>query len=101
MLQGTLTMDGMVFIATTNHLEILDPAFYREGRFDVLLELSACDREQIRAAFKRFFSREPCPVALDKIKDGQHIPAAIVSRFAKCLCAVEQDDAVILTFDGM
>ena len=64
MLQGTLTIDGMVFLATTNHLELLDPAFYREGRFDVVLRLGACDHAQVRAAFRRFFGRDPLPCVL-------------------------------------
>lgn len=96
MLQGTMTIDGMVFVATTNHLDHLDPAFYREGRFDVLLRLGLSDREQIRAAFARFFSRDPHPNVLATVVEGVHTQAAVVARFARYLCVKEDNDSVVL-----
>jgi len=96
MLQGTMTIDGMVFVATTNHLDHLDPAFYREGRFDVLLRLGASDREQVRAAFARFFGRDPRPEVLAAVVEGVHTQAAVVARLARYLCVKEDDDAVVL-----
>jgi hypothetical protein len=98
MLQGTLTIDGMVFVATTNHLELLDPAFYREGRFDVVLRLGACDRTQVRAAFKRFFGRDPRPDVLERVEEDAHTPAAVVARLARFLCAPGSDDEVLAPF---
>jgi hypothetical protein len=71
LLQGTLTLDGMVFVTTTNHLEALDPAFYRPGRFGVVLELRACDRHQVHSAFRRFLGRDPSPDVLARVEEGR------------------------------
>lgn len=38
-LDGPLTPHGMITIATTNHVEKLDPALIRKGRFDIQVEL--------------------------------------------------------------
>ena len=38
-LDGLITPDGLVVIATTNHPEKLDPALTREGRFDLKINL--------------------------------------------------------------
>lgn len=38
-LDGLITPDGLVVIATTNHPERLDPALVRAGRFDITLDL--------------------------------------------------------------
>ncbi len=98
MLQGTLTIDGMVFLATTNHLELLDPAFYREGRFDVVLRLGACDHAQVRAAFRRFFGRDPLPCVLQRVEQDVYTPAAVVARLARFLCASGDDEEILSPF---
>lgn len=43
LLDGLLTPDGMVVIATSNHPERLDPALIRPGRFDLSLEIGRLD----------------------------------------------------------
>jgi DNA replication protein DnaC len=98
LLQGTLTLDGMVFVTTTNHLDKLDPAFYRPGRFDVVLELKKCDRYQIASAFKRFLGREPSASVMARVEEDRHTPAAVTSRLASFVCSSTkpEDDASIL-----
>ena len=98
LLQGTLTLDGMVFVTTTNHLAALDPAFYRPGRFDVVLELRACDRFQVQQAFRRFLGRDPSPGVLARVAENLHTPAAVTSRLAAYVCCPtsEADDEDIL-----
>ena len=97
-MQGTLTIDGLVFIATTNHLDELDPAFYRDGRFDVVLNLTMSDRGQVAAAFKRFFGREPRADVLSRVNEGVHSPATVVARFARFLCVNEDDEVILRPF---
>ena len=77
-LQGTLTMDGSIFIVTTNHLEVLDPAFYRDGRFDVKIELKLCDHHQIKEIFKMMMKRDLSKEILDKIPENKYPPATII-----------------------
>lgn len=43
LLDGLLTPDGLVVIATSNHPERLDPALIRPGRFDLHLEIGKLD----------------------------------------------------------
>lgn len=46
LLDGPLTMEDTIFIATTNHKEHLDPALIRHGRFDIQIEMTAFDRDR-------------------------------------------------------
>ena len=43
---GLQTVEGMVCIFTTNHIEKLDPAFLRKGRMDYVVEIPELDLEQ-------------------------------------------------------
>lgn len=47
-LDGDEAPEGTVIIATTNHIERLDPAVIRDGRFDVKIELKEADEELAR-----------------------------------------------------
>ena len=45
-LDGFLTPHGMIVIATTNHIEDIDPALIRPGRFDVVQEIPEMEKDQ-------------------------------------------------------
>jgi AAA+ superfamily predicted ATPase len=77
-LQGTLTMDNSVFIVTTNHVDHLDPAFYRDGRFDVKIELKLCDKYQIKNIYERMLKKEMKDDVLEKIQNDKFSPAKII-----------------------
>lgn len=77
-LQGTITQDGTMFIATTNHLEKLDPAFYRDGRFDIKIEMKNTNHHQIQQIYKKFFKRELAKELLDQIPEDKYAPAKII-----------------------
>ncbi len=81
LLQGTLLVDGTIFIATTNHLEVLDPAFYRPGRFDILINMKAADHYQINDIYKMFFKKEISHENLHKITEYKFTPATFISHF--------------------
>ena len=40
LLDGLYSKDNIIFIATTNHIELLPPELIRSGRFDCKIELS-------------------------------------------------------------
>lgn len=83
LLQGLLTKEGTTFIATTNHLEKIDPAFYRAGRFDAVIELKLCDHFQINEMFKKFVGRPIDTEVLNKIPENKFTPSEIIQVLVK------------------
>jgi hypothetical protein len=45
MLDGNYSTDDTIYIATTNHIERLDKALIRYGRFDIQEEIKCFDKE--------------------------------------------------------
>lgn len=45
-LDGVYSVPGSIIIATTNHIENLDPALIREGRFDLKVECKGLDEDE-------------------------------------------------------
>lgn len=90
LLQGSLTRDDTIFITTTNHIEVLDPAFYRDGRFDVKIEMKPADKYQITEMFKVFFNREPKEELLYNIEEHKYPCATFLNHFYKYLMDSEQ-----------
>lgn len=77
-LQGTLTVDNSVFIVTTNHIDHLDEAFCRDGRFDVKIELQLCDKFQIKCIYLKMMGKDLPDKILDKIVEYKHSPASVI-----------------------
>ncbi len=77
-LQGLLTHDNTMVIATTNHLDAIEPAFYRVGRFDVNIDFKKCDHYQIRSIFKRIIKRDLCEDVLTKIPENAFTPGEVI-----------------------
>jgi ATP-dependent 26S proteasome regulatory subunit len=95
-LQGTLTRDNSVFIATTNHLEILDPAFYRPGRFDIKIEMKPADHYQIEQIYQTFFDRPINQENLKQISEFKWTPAQFIFKFAEYISNPNASDTEIL-----
>lgn len=95
-LQGTLTLDNSVFIVTTNKLDHLDPAFYRNGRFDVKIELKLCDHYQINAIYNRMIGRMIPDELLRKIPENKFTPATIIFHIKNYIFNKEVTDDEIL-----
>lgn len=73
-LDGVASKEGQIFIMTTNHIEMLDPALIRPGRIDYKLHLGYASVEQAKKIFKKFF-----PEGDDSqfVINGDHTPADI------------------------
>lgn len=54
-LDGFAGVDGRILIATTNHIEKLDQALIRPGRFDMKIEIGYVNKEILEDFFKNFF----------------------------------------------
>ena len=78
LLQGSLTRDGTIFIATTNHIEKLDPAFCRVGRFDVKINMKKCDHYQIQTIYNKFVKNAIDTDVLRMIKEDEFTPAELI-----------------------
>lgn len=55
-LDGAGSNHGRVFVLTTNHPELLDPALVRPGRVDMKVYLGPCSRDQLRQFCELYFS---------------------------------------------
>jgi adenosyl cobinamide kinase/adenosyl cobinamide phosphate guanylyltransferase len=91
LLQGTLTLDNMVVVATTNHLSHLDPALVREGRFDVRIELRPCDRQQVADMYRAFTGRTLSDALLARVPEHVHTPAAVMGHLLQYAIAGVKD----------
>ena len=94
-LQGTLTMEDSVFIVTTNHLEHLDPAFYRDGRFDVKIELGKCDKYQIQTIYSNMMNKKLSNELLDKLQENKFTPATIIYHIKNYIFTEDSDEQII------
>ncbi|WWD16054.1 hypothetical protein CI109_100479 [Kwoniella shandongensis] len=57
-IDGVSSQEGCVLIATTNHLDRLDPALSRAGRFDIRIPFSTALPSQARALYLHFYPLE-------------------------------------------
>lgn len=55
-LDGLASGEGRIVIATTNHVEALDEALIRPGRFDCFIHYKKATRAQARALFLQFYN---------------------------------------------
>lgn len=83
LLQGSLTLDGTIFIATTNHYNKLDPAFVRDGRFDYTLKLTFCVTQQLDDMFYSFFQEHIFPPILNLFESHKYITSTIFVHLSK------------------
>ena len=95
-LQGTLTIENSVFIVTTNHIDHLDPAFYRDGRFDVKIELKLCDRHQIKSIYSMMLGIDIPNKLLDKIPENKFSPASLIYHIKNYIFRTNKDPEKIL-----
>lgn len=98
LLQGTLTKDGSIVIATTNHLEKLDPAFYRIGRFDVKINMKKCDHYQISQIYEKFVNRSLSQHVLNKLKEDYYTPSDIIFHLIKYINSQQSDVTIMECF---
>lgn len=97
-LQGTLTLEDSIFIITTNHYKDLDPAFVRDNRFDLTMELGYCDHYQIENIFKDFFGRNISQNILKKIPEYEYPPCSIIAQFKNYLYEEKEDEEIMRPF---
>jgi chaperone BCS1 len=78
-LDGLTTMQGCLYVLTTNHKDKLDEALIRNGRVDVSMRVTYCDATLARDMFKCYYaesSHETC------VRFGKEAMSAIGHRKA-------------------
>jgi hypothetical protein len=96
LLQGSLTVDGTIFVATTNHIDVLDPAFIRDGRFDVKIELKKADYFQLQEMYVKFIERKIPDNLLIRIPEYEFTCATIIAQLQQFILSKDIDDEIIL-----
>ena len=96
-LDGTLTSNNSIVIMTTNHLDKIDPAIYRAGRVDSLIEMKKSDHGQIKKMFKRFILRDIDEKILSQIDEFKYEPAKIIFRLKEFIKKTDTTDEKILS----
>jgi AAA+ superfamily predicted ATPase len=96
LLQGTITPDGLIFIATTNHLNVLDPAFYRDGRFDVKITMTECDVYQLNKIYEKFIGRTIPDKYYDLLVSKKITPATFIFHVKDYMDDLDYTDEDIL-----
>lgn len=56
-IDGLITQENFIIIATTNSIETLDPALIRPGRFDTAIKIDYIDIEVFNKVMKQYFGK--------------------------------------------
>lgn len=76
---GIESNDGSIIIATTNHIDKIDPALIRPGRMDIHIELKKCSRQITLELIAHFFDISIYEIPLkESIMDYVFSPAEIL-----------------------
>lgn len=98
LLDGTLSVDNLLFVITTNHIENLDSALIRNGRIDVNIELRSCDRYQIASIYNKITKKNLAPEILEKIPEYKYKPIDIITHILKYYVSNKSEDQMMDTF---
>lgn len=71
---GLPTTDGLIIIATTNHLQNLDPALTRKGRFDQIMEIGKLNATCLREMYMAFYGEANVKLLDNELAVGDYEP---------------------------
>lgn len=77
-LDGTLSPEDVIFVMTTNHPEVLDPALIRPGRIDISITIERCNRYQLQRIFFDLYARELDTKLLNRFPEYKFITAEVI-----------------------
>lgn len=84
-LDGFETPDGLVVIGTTNHVDRLDEALIRNGRFDRTFHLGYIQAEALERLFQWFYEEEPIEPAPSTTALAKLSPSTVAETFKQHL----------------
>lgn len=91
-IDGLNSTEDRILIATTNHIDKLDPALIRPGRFELIMKIDNLDNETCAKMFKKFYPDFKLPEGFKVAKDLS--PAA----FQTLAIGNKQSPQVLLDF---
>lgn len=98
-LDGISSPHGAVFILTTNHLDVLDPAIIRPGRIDATYDITYLIDEQFERLVRKFCMLPMgTPLDLPSVEGLNITPAEIVGVIKKYIPTVEDSIPEIVKF---
>lgn len=100
-LDGTLTREDMIFIATTNYIDKLDSALKRPGRFDISIHLSECDEYQLSVIYNKLLQKEISKESLDLLSTKSITPAKFIYGLIPYIGRLEDEyneEEIVKTF---
>lgn len=77
-LDGTMSPENMLFIMTTNHKELLDPALIRPGRIDISINVKKCSTCQLKQIYQDLYNKPLDKTIEDKFISNEFITAQII-----------------------
>lgn len=81
-IDGVLDGEGRYICASTNHIDRLDPALKRSGRFDVIMEMDKASSKIINEMYMNFYEKKSLvPEIIDKLPDRVLSQADIFNIF--------------------
>lgn len=83
-LDGTIEMRNRVIIATTNHIEKIDSALLREGRFDLKIKLDLFNEDECRELLYKMYNNTASKEDLErlrvtKIQEDVYTPTQLIN----------------------
>lgn len=96
LLDGTISIEDLVVIMTTNHPEKLDTALCRPGRVDSKMELKKCDTDMIETIFTTMFSRSLPSSLSERLVADKFTPAEVIFHFLPKLYQSDETDESIV-----
>lgn len=75
-MDGITSLDNVIFVATTNHVDRLPPALLRKGRFDLTIQMDGIEREDAERMC-RSFNADPDKILVEPDENGLYNPSEL------------------------
>ena len=77
-LDGTMAPENIIFVMTSNHKELLDPALIRPGRMDISINIEKCGKYQLEQIYNDLYGKYPKKENLDRFREHTFITAEVI-----------------------
>lgn len=77
-IDGTMSLENIIFIFTTNHKDMLDPALIRPGRMDISLNLEKCSKYQLQQMYVDMYGEQLDESLVNRFRENTYITSEII-----------------------